>query len=59
MIAICAWCGIVLGEYDIAGKDDIITHGICTDCEEKVHAALAALRRERAAEQAELAEVAS
>lgn len=35
MILICAWCKAVQGEKEPLG-DKRLTHGICTDCAEKI-----------------------
>ena len=45
MTVVCAWCGIVLREHESVAKD-LISHGICPDCEEKVHANVEARRQE-------------
>lgn len=37
-VKICAWCGREISREEIPGDEDIISHGICEECAEKMRA---------------------
>jgi hypothetical protein len=33
---ICAWCERIIGYKSYNSRDDIVSHGICPDCKDKI-----------------------